>query len=205
MASTIEPAPLLDIEAFDAFRATRPPGERWELLEGELIAMAGGTETHEQIVADLGYAIKGAANDRECRTYFGGMYVRSAEKDDSLLAPDIVVRCGPALGSRTSIDDPVIVVEVLSPSTAKYDRGRKLEIYQSIPTMQQVALVYQGERRVEAYDRARAGGDPENPWGDYELLTSEDDVLVLPAIGFEIALRAVYAGVDLPAPRAAAR
>jgi len=88
-----------------------------------------------------------------CRTFAGGMLVRKPDQDDMATAPDVVVRCGPPLGSLRFIEDPVVVVEVLSPSTMDEDRGSKLMFYKSLPTLRHVALVYQDEWRIEAWDQ----------------------------------------------------
>ena len=79
-------------------------------------------------------------------------FQRSASGIDKT-RPDIVVRCGPADSTRTFITDPLIVVEVLSPSAIDVDRGAKLDFYKAIPTMMHIALVYQDQMRVEHYRR----------------------------------------------------
>ena len=70
--------------------------------------------------------------------------------------PDVTVRCGEPVG-RNWINDPVIVAEVLSPTTIDFDRGPKLEFYKSLATMRDIVLVYQDQVRVEHYRRAGEG------------------------------------------------
>ena len=72
--------------------------------------------------------------------------------------PDIVVRSGPP-SNNTFITDPVVVVEVLSPSTMDRDRGRKLQFYKEPPTMQHIVLAYADQMRVEHYFRTENGSE----------------------------------------------
>ena len=177
------------VQGFLALLDARGGEARLELIDGEVVAMAGGTEDHEQIAANVFGSLKPAMDARGCRTFAGGMLVRS-ERDDMATAPDVVVRCGPPLGLQRFIADPVVVVEVLSPSTMDEDRGPKLMFYKSLPTLRHVALVYQDEWRVEAWDRA---GDV---WS-YRAITATEDALILAAVEHAIPLRATYAGTSL--------
>jgi Uma2 family endonuclease len=163
---------------------------RHELIEGEVVATPDSTDDHEQIAANVFGSLKPAMDARGCRTFAGGMLVRKPDRDDMATAPDVVVRCGPPLGGQRFIEDPVVVVEVLSPSTMDEDRGPKLMFYKSLPTLRHVALVYQDEWRIEAWDRA---GDV---WS-YRALTAADDALSLAAVDHAVPLRTAYAGTSL--------
>ncbi|GJE01739.1 Uma2 family endonuclease [Methylobacterium isbiliense] len=117
-----------------------------------------------------------------CRSYQGGLRVQrssdSRGKDKS--KPDIVVRCGPRQ-NQTYVTDPLVVVEVLSPSTMDHDRGGKLKFYKSLPTLRHIALVYQDQMRVEHYERTEEG------WR-LDVLVSPSTVLRFDAVDFEIEL-----------------
>jgi Uma2 family endonuclease len=89
--------------------------------------------------------------------------------------------------------EPVVVVEVLSPSTATTDRGGKLPDYRSVPSVQEILLVSSWERRVEHWRRTPDG------WAVTER--GGDAVLRLETLGIELPLDGVYEGVDLGAPR----
>lgn len=179
------------IEAFDAFVEAQADGRVFELVEGEIVMMSNPTETHEQIVSNIGAPLKLAMDTRGCRTYQGGMRVQRSEdsRGADKTKPDIVVRCGPS-GNKTFITDPLVVVEVLSPSTMDIDRGPKLDFYKSLPTLRHIALVYQDQMRVEHYTRAEAG------W-DREVLTVSSDVLDFEAAGFSIELERVYFDIHM--------
>ncbi|MBT9291047.1 Uma2 family endonuclease [Prosthecodimorpha staleyi] len=127
MAEAVEQERPITLAEFERRAADAADGLRLELVDGRIVMMSNPTETHEQIVSNLGAPLKLAMDDRNCRTSLGGMRVQA---NDDLgrfdgCRPDIVVRCGPR-GDRTWITDPVVVVEVLSPSTMDVDRGRKL-------------------------------------------------------------------------------
>lgn len=180
----------VSFQSFLALLDARGGEARLELIEGEVVAMAGGTQDHEQIAANILASIKPAMDARGCRTFAGGMLVRKPDRDDMATAPDVVVTCGAPLGRQRFIEDPVVVVEVLSPSTMDEDRGPKLMFYKSLPTLRHIALAYQDEWRVEAWERA---GDL---WS-YRALTAADDVLSLAAVEHVMPFRITYAGTSL--------
>lgn len=179
------------IETFDAFVAAQADTALFELVDGVIVMMANPTETHEQIAGNIGAPLKLAMDRRGCRSYQGGIRVQRSDDKQATdkTRPDVVVRCGPFTG-RTFITDPLVVVEVLSPSTIDVDRGSKLEFYKSLPTVRHIALVYQDQMRVEHYRRTETGFD-------LQALKLPADVLHFEAIEFGITLATVYFGVEL--------
>ena len=177
----------LTVEAFDRFVDTEASGADFELIDGEIVMMTNPTEAHEQLVANIGAPLKLAMDKRGCRTYLGGMRVQADDdpRGRDKYIPDIVVRCGPRDDRRTFIVDPAVVVEVLSPSTMDNDRGPRLKFYELRASLGHIVLVYADQMRIEHYTRA---GDV---WR-FEALTKPSDVLALDAVGFAIALEAVY-------------
>lgn len=132
---------------------------------------------------------------RGCESFQGGTYVQrnAAPKSLDKPKPDIVIRCGPddSKGDRRNfIDDPIVVVEVLSPSTMDYDRGSKLIFYKSLPTLQHIVIVYQDEMRMEHCKRTDEG------WV-MEVLTKPKDVLELSAVAFKLTTGETYSGVEV--------
>ena len=190
MAQALKPEPRVGIAQFDAFVAGLADAPDYELVDGEIVLMSNPTETHEQLAANIGAPLKLAMNKRGCRTYQGGIRVQADGNVHGInkFRPDVVVRCGPR-GTGTCITDPVVVVEVLSPSTMEKDRGHKLRFYKSLPTMQHILLVYGEEMRVEHWSRADEG------W-NMAFHTRSDEVVALGAVEFEIGLREIY--FDLP-------
>ena len=181
------------IAAFDEFLEGQRDQRSWELVDGRIVAMTNPSERHEQIVANLGAPLKLAMDRDNRRVYFGGMRVQRSDNARAIYKPrpDLLVRCG-AGSTRNYVTDPLVVIEVLSPSTINLDRGEKLRFYQNLPTLVHYVLVYQDQMRVEHYAKRDVG------WM-FETLTATSDYLDLDAIGFQIALESIYVGVD-PAP-----
>ncbi|HEX8375854.1 MAG TPA: Uma2 family endonuclease, partial [Geminicoccaceae bacterium] len=98
--------------------------ERYELAGGVVRLMAGGTEGHDRISGNIFAALHRRLRGSPCSVHATNLKVRS-EAADASMYPDTFVRCGPRDDDRTVVDDPVIVFEVLSPGTAKFDLTRK--------------------------------------------------------------------------------
>lgn len=184
-----KPGPVT-IEGFDAFVEAQADLALFELVGGVIVMMTNPTETHEQIASNIGAPLKLAMDLRECRTYQGGMRVQRSDDRNGTdkTRPDVVVRCGPG-SSKIYITDPLVVIEVLSPSTIDIDRGAKLDFYKSLPTVRHIALVYQ-DQMLEHYRWAEQGFD-------LEVLKAPGDVLHLEAVDFKLSLDKVCFGVDI--------
>jgi Uma2 family endonuclease len=191
MPSALRQPEPVTIEEFDGFCAAQADTAVFELVDGVIVMMSNPTETHEQIASNIGAPLKLAMDARNCRTYQGGMRVQRSDdpRDRDKTKPDIVVRCGPR-ASGTYITDPLIIVEVLSPTTMDIDRGRKLEFYKSLPTVRHIVLAYQDQMRVEHYRRSEQGFD-------LEVLTTSDNTLTLEAVDFSLDLARVYFDVGV--------
>jgi Uma2 family endonuclease len=179
------------VEAFDSFVEAQADTALFELVEGVIVMMTNPTEVHEQIAANIGAPLKLAMDARGYRTYQGGMRVQSSDdpRETDKTRPDVVVRCG-ALGTKNYITDPLVVIEVLSPSTMDTDRGSKLDFYKSLPTVRHIALIYQDQMRVEHYRRGEQGFE-------LDVLKRAEETLHLEAVDFRIDLARVYFGVTL--------
>jgi Uma2 family endonuclease len=182
---------VVTIAAFDAFLDAQQGDSLWELVAGRITAMTDPTEEHEQIAGNLGARLKLAMDAKGCRAYQGGIRVQRSEGRQAVdkPRPDIVVRCGPS-GGRNVITDPLVVAEVLSPSTMDLDRSEKLRFYKGLPTLRHIALIYQDQMWVEHYRKTDLG------WIS-ETLIRPDDTLCFEAVGFSIDLAQVYSGVEL--------
>jgi len=184
--SALQQTTLMTFEDFLSFLDGKPEREnqRWELHDGVPNLMAGGTAAHAMIAGNIDRALFSQALDRGFEVMRGFLAQAS---DHAAFEPDVVVRCGPIdLRSRTATD-PVVVFEVLSPSTMRYDRGIKLERYREIRSLKQIVLVYQDSVRVEAWTR----GDED--WAEEPaILLSLDEALPVPALQTELPLSAIY-------------
>ncbi len=175
-----------------------------EYYRGEVFAMAGGTETHARIISNLHLALRLALRGSDCMTYTDALRVH-VEAHELYTYPDISVVCGEAAfidERRTSLLNPVVLVEVLSPSTESYDRTAKGRFYRSIPSLQVYVVVSQDTPGVDVLTRTDEG---------WLLRTEEEDGRVaLPPLGVTLDLADLYDGVtfpdqselDRPAPRA---
>jgi Uma2 family endonuclease len=179
------------IEDFDKFVEAQADPALFELVEGVIVMMTNPTEVHEQIAGNIGAPLKLAMNTRRCRCYQGGMRVQLSDNPREIdkPRPDVVVRCG-ALGTKNYITDPLVVIEVLSPSTMDTDRGPKLDFYKLLPTVRHIAFVYQDQMRVEHYRRGERGFE-------LEVLKLPEEILHLEAVDFRIDLASIYFDVTL--------
>jgi Uma2 family endonuclease len=109
---------------------------RYELVGGQIVAMAPPSEAHAAIVANLTLRIGGQL--RPPRRVLGEFGVRLPDRDDSFYQFDRAVTCTAADPTRRYIAEPEMIVEVLSPSTALHDRGRKLDHYRQLPSLKEV-------------------------------------------------------------------
>jgi Uma2 family endonuclease len=140
------------VAEYREWAATRPDDERWELIDGVPMMMSPAKGRHQRIVTNLVKRLDDLAERRGCGAY-PGLAILSEAMDDYAPIPDVVVQCGaPPEDGYTS--DPLLVVEVLSPSTLVLDRGRKTEFYQTVPSLAVLMLVHQDEARVEVWRRA---------------------------------------------------
>jgi Uma2 family endonuclease len=186
-------------EEFLAFLDARPAEERWELRDGRPVAlpraMVGGTLRHSLIAGNVVAALRFMARTRGCQAHGGDLMVVPPDHDGFGVFPDAFVRCGPSSDEMRKADDPFVVVEVLSPSTAAHDRGDKFLLYASIPTVSEILLVYQHKIAVERWVRGAEGFELDD-------VTGADAILRIDALGGTITLAEIYAGTALsPQPR----
>ncbi|MEJ1157870.1 Uma2 family endonuclease [Prosthecomicrobium sp. N25] len=184
--------PML-IDEFVEWMKTWTDTEKYELLDGEPVAMAGGTVDNEIVTANIAGFLYARMRDRGCRPY-RDLLLCSPVSDRFGVFPDVYVRCGPpGDGRRTWVDDAVAVFEVLSPSTIAIDRGYKQEQYLRMPTLQHYVLVHPREFRVEVWSRDAEGGWSEFPASANRL----DETVALPALDLTIPMTDIYADTEL--------
>ncbi|MGH8548369.1 MAG: Uma2 family endonuclease [Methylococcales bacterium] len=155
---------------------------RHELVDGYLYAMTGASDRHEEIALNLAAALRMHLREIPCRVYKGDLKIRVA---DDFYYADVFVRCCEKRGDPYFKTDPVLVAEVLSPSTQRYDRGDKRLAYLSLPTLREYVLISQEEMSVEIYRREQPGIP--------EKLSKADEFLRLQSLDFQILLAELYA------------
>jgi Uma2 family endonuclease len=166
---------------------------RSEFLDGEMFAMAGGSNRHSRIQRNVLVELDLALRASKCEPFGSDSRVRVSSR--AYVYPDITVVCGeqqPFDEHDDILINPVAIFEVLSPSTEKYDRGLKFQLYRSIDSLKDYVLVDQEEVRVEQYTRQVDG-----TWTlrDYQ---APDEELKIGSVGVAIPLRRIYDRVSMP-------
>jgi Uma2 family endonuclease len=179
---------LVSLDEFLAWEREQP--ERHEFVDGVIRMMTGASGAHVTINVNLTVALRQALRGTGCRPYASDAKV---EANGTIRYPDIAVICGLIDDRENVFPDPVVIIEIISPSTEREDRGRKRFDYFAAPSIRQYVIVEQDERRVELYTRT------ETAWID-EIITG-DAVLNLSAVGVEISLDAIYEDTELDATR----
>lgn len=166
----------------------RASSERSEYYAGEMFAMTGSSRRHNLIVANLVGELRRQLKSRPCELYANDMRVKISPSG-LYTYPDVVVVCGaPALEDEylDTLLNPTLVVEVLSPSTESYDRGKKFEHYRAIDSLTEYLLVSQDEPRIEQFLRQDS-----RHW-TFTAAKGLDERIALPSIQCELQLAEVY-------------
>lgn len=164
--------------------------EKSEYVHGRIRPRPGGTDNHAAVSMSLGAALRAALHGRGCLVMSCDMKVQAA---GLMYYPDLSVACGPRQyhgGNRTVITNPILVAEVLSPSTEQRDRGEKFRDYLTVESLMVYLLVSQDAPRVEQFSRAEDGR-----W-DYSLVTGLESVLDIPALSISLNLADIYDQIE---------
>ena len=146
--------PILSPEEYLRWESMQP--EKHEYVAGEVFAMGGASRRHVTISGNLFAALDEALFGTPCRVYMADMKIEIATTS-SFFYPDVFVTCHPDdHRAELAMRHPVLVAEVLSPSTAAYDRGDKFIAYRSLPTLKEYLLIDPDHQQVELF---RKGGD----------------------------------------------
>jgi Uma2 family endonuclease len=161
----------------------------YEYIAGRIYAMAEPSQTHEIITTNLRTAIHTHLCGQPCRVHSAARRLSfKCRGDDIAYRPDVWVGCGDKRNSKgVVIGEPRLVIEILSPSTARTDRQEKTVNYREIPSLAECILVAQKNAYVTIYRRAEE-------WQPV-ILDSPDGVVELRSIGLKLPLARIYAGV----------
>jgi Uma2 family endonuclease len=186
------PEPLLT--PLEYLTRERKAETKSEYLRGEVFAMSGASREHNLIAGNVAGELRQQLRDRKCEVYQSDMRVKVAPTG-LYTYPDVTVACGEPEFEDAEVDtllNPKVLVEVLSPSTADYDRGGKFTHYRRLPSLQEYVLISQDRPLVEHY--VRQGQDE---WLLTEV-SSLQDALVLPTIDCRLPLSEIYLKVSFP-------
>lgn len=187
----VEPARRPRYDFREYVRVEHGSTVKHEYLDGEIFAMAGGTPEHAAIAANVIAALHGQLVGSDCRVFSSDLRVR-VQATGLTTYPDLTVVCGPREHDPEDVNtvvNPRLIVEVLSPSTAAYDRGEKLAHYRQISSLREVILIDHATRLIEVSRRTSDG------FVHFEHRA--DEPLQLDAIAAQLSLEAVYAGCEL--------
>lgn len=136
------------------WEASQP--ERWEYIGGEVYAMTGARRVHNVVVLNLGSALRQALRGTPCMPYVADMRLQVAASN-VYFYPDVMVSCDARdAKAELTLEHPRLVAEVLSESTAGYDRGTKFRHYRLLPSLQELVFIDPDVRSVELYRRGPA-------------------------------------------------
>ena len=186
------PQPVIpfSFEDYLAWESEQP--EKHEFVRGEIFAMAGARRAHVTVSLNLASAFKTHLRGTPCRAYMADMKLR-VEAADTGFYPDVMVSCDARdHAADLYLSHAVLVVEVLSDSTAAFDRGDKFADYRKLPSLQEYVIVDIDARRVECFRR-----NAENHWVLYDY--AGEGECEFASIGLSLPLAAVFEDVETDA------
>lgn len=188
---TAKPNPLITVEAY--LTQERYGNSKNEYFAGDVFAMAGGSESHNLIAGNTFASLHAQLRHRPCRVYPSDMRIK-VRRTVLYTYPDISIVCGlPQFDDdhRDTLLNPTVIIEVLSPSTESYDRGKKFQNYRLIPSLQEYLLISQDACRLEHYVRQ----------SDHHWLLSEvsdlNDSVDMPSVECHLAVSDVYEKIEI--------
>lgn len=167
---------------------------RHEYIEGEMTPMTGGTTNHNEIITNLCLLLKPPVRKQKGKVYTENVRLFIPEFD-IFTYPDVMIMAGQPIyynESKTTVTNPIVLMEVLSNSTRDYDNGRKFEYYRSIESLQEYILVEPEKTLIMIYRRSN-----HKHW-TLEIIDTSIELLKLESFGIEMPLLDIYEGVLLP-------
>ncbi len=180
------PAAKISVGRFLAWVAGQD--QRYELVEGEVFAMAGAGRRHDAIVVNLTAAIHAQIKGGPCQTFTGDTYVATSVATRRM--PDLGVDCGKPEDESLVADKPALLVEVLSPTTSGFDVTVKLAEYQTLASLDYILFI---DTEMPSAHLYRRGDD--RSWSN-EVFKGLDAALDLPKLGVRLTLAEVYDGLQ---------
>jgi Uma2 family endonuclease len=165
-------------------------GGRYEFDGFQPVAMTGGNLNHNQIAINILVALRRRLGGTGCRPH--GMDAGVATAGDTVRYPDGVVTCSLANGLSRLVPNPIVIFEVISPTSGHTDRIVKLREYAGVDSIRRYVIVESSSVGLTVHERQAAG----QKWTVTPVMAG--DLLSLPEIGLEIPASELYEGVDLP-------
>lgn len=165
---------------------------RHEYVNGEIFAMAGGSQRHNRIALNMASALMSGLRGMPCQVFMSDVKLHVA-CDNAYYYPDIMVACGDSsriAGEAYSVAEPLLVIEVLSPTTENIDRREKLASYRRLASLNEYVLISQDRQQVEIYRRQ---GDI----GWLYLSFEAGDNMEFASVAIALPITELYAGTDV--------
>ena len=184
-----KPVPAtLTVEEYFAIEAVENE-RRFEYIDGEIFDMTGGTDKHSAIKMNVGGTLFSQLPGSGCTLRNSDMRVKIS--DTQYVYPDLSAVCGePQLEDNdTTLLNPIMVVEVTSPTSLFYDRSQKREFYDAVPSIQVYLVIDQHRAFIDLHTRT-------GPRWLWEKISVLDDVIPIEILGCRLPLSEVYAGIS---------
>ncbi|MGL5080094.1 MAG: Uma2 family endonuclease [Microcoleaceae cyanobacterium] len=196
MIAQVQPS-LMTVAEYLAWEAEQPL--KHEYINGEVYAMTGGTLPHNDIAVNLTSALRTTLRGSGCKVRMSDAKVRIAASGPYFY-PDLGVSCDERDRRATdAIQYPKLIIEVLSPSTAGFDRGDKFKFYRRIPMLQEYVLIDAEKVGVDCYRRTSAGRWELTAYPE-DAADVENPILELVSLDFQCPLALIYEEVELTQP-----
>lgn len=160
---------------------------RHEYVQGQVYAMAGASDRHNRIALNIASRLNDQLTDDRCETFIADMKVMVTE--DLYYYPDVVVTCDPPGGDPYFRTQPRLIVEVISPSTARTDRHEKLMAYRHLSSLQEYVLVMQDEVLIEIHRRR-----DDDPW-EIDTFSQPEEIVNFASVGLSLSVADIYRNV----------
>jgi Uma2 family endonuclease len=159
---------------------------RHEYIYGELYAMAGTSDRHNRIAMNIGYKIDNHLGSSRCEAFIESVKLKADIA--TFYYPDVMVACDETPESIYYREEPILLVEVLSPSTERTDRNEKLTVYKNIPSLREYLIVWQDQVFIELHQR-----QSDNLWQIFVYNDSQiDEEIELVSVDMKIRVDEIY-------------
>lgn len=166
---------------------------RHEYYQGEIIAMAGTTTDHNELCLNCATELRQAALQNGCRVFMENIQL-AVNEGELYTYPDVILTCHDEdVVAPRVMRQPLLLIEVLSPTTAEHDRVWKLFRYQRITSLRHYVLVSQQYQAVEWYHRTSEASE----W-QRQLLTQPNEAVIIPELDIKLMLTDIYANLRIP-------
>lgn len=168
----------------DYLHAEQLADTKHQLIDGEIFAMAGASENHNLLAGNIFSELKNQLKGKSCRTFIADMKVRVA---DDFYYPDVMVVCTEDKANDFYKTSPIILIEVLSKSTRKFDQTSKRLRCQSIPTLEEYVLIEQDKGEIQVFRK-------QQHWQSSYYYLGDD--ITFTSLNITISVAAIYDQVD---------